>query len=230
MSAERSFDRDWSTPSVAAAARFAISKMSGNDGSHDHHHALRVHALALRIAEELTCSSQGLQIDREVIEIGALLHDIYDPKLWKPDPHNLNVKTSAQMLAEDLATNLGVQNALVVDRVVKIAEGISYSKQQSNRLSRREHFVEMDVVQDADRLEAIGAIGLARCFAFGGLLQRPLEDSRRHYDEKLCKLKDTMRTVPGARMAVEKANFMRQFIEQYDDEMLHANVPPPVRD
>jgi uncharacterized protein len=230
MSAERLFNRDWSTPSVAAAARLAFSKMSGNDGSHDHHHAFRVHALALRIADELTGSSQGPQINLEVIEIGALLHDIYDPKLWKPNPRNLNFKTSAQMLAEDLATNLGVHDALVLDRVVEIAEGVSYSKQQTNPLSRREHFVEMDVVQDADRLEAIGAIGLARCFAFGGLLKRPLEDSRRHYDEKLRKLKYTMRTVPGARMAVEKANFMRQFIEQYDNEMLYANIAPSVKD
>jgi uncharacterized protein len=219
MSTEKTAEPDWSSPTVEAAARLVVNKMSTNTGSHDHTHVFRVHALALQIADEVTASQPDQLVDREVVELGALLHDIYDHKLWKPDSNEAVPRTAAQRITDDLIEELGVQNLAIVERVTQIADGISYSKQLKHSGLNSKTFVEMDIVQDADRLDAIGAVGIARCFHFGGSLERPLTDARQHFDEKLFRLPDLMRTKPGARMAAEKLKFMKQFVKHYDDEL-----------
>jgi uncharacterized protein len=220
MSIEKMAECNWSSPIVEAAARLVVAKMSTYTGSHDHTHVFRVHALALRIADEVSASQPDQIVNRDLVELGALMHDVYDHKLWKPDLTDAVPRTAAQRIADDLVEQIGVQDPAVVERVVQIAHGISYSKQQKHSgLNNSQRFLEMDIVQDADRLDALGAVGIARCFHFSGSLERHMTDARLHCDEKLFKLPDLMRTKPGARMAAEKLNFMKRFIKQYDEEL-----------
>lgn len=129
--------------------------------------------------------------------------------------------TPAELLEMHLTTTINVQCATTRSRVIHIAENISYSKQLHTTPSR---FLEMDIVQDADRLEALGAVGVARAFACGGAAGRSLADTRAHYEEKLVRLVPLMRTAPGAAVAHARAERMRHFMEAYDDELRWADA------
>ena len=127
-------------------------EMMGREGSHDFHHVERVVALALKLAEE-----EGA--DPFIVHLSALVHDLYD---WKEHPDDYLEK-----LAEFLE-GAGVSGALQ-ERVLRIVEEVSYRGG-----SRRPASAEGRVVQDADRLDALGAIGVARAFSYGGSMGRPL--------------------------------------------------------
>ncbi|KAI3468673.1 hypothetical protein Pfo_025336 [Paulownia fortunei] len=188
---------------IVKAEKLVDSAMKGNDASHDAAHAFRVRDLALSLARE-----EGLSTSPDsilIVELAALLHDIGDYKYMR-DP--LEGK-----IVEDFLVKEGVDESIKT-RILSIIKGMGF-KEEVGGLTGNTHYPEFGVVQDADRLDAIGAIGIARCFTFGGSRNRVLHDPNikprsdlskekymnkdeqttiNHFHEKLLKLKDLMKT------------------------------------
>ncbi|KAG4966902.1 hypothetical protein AAZX31_12G024900 [Glycine max] len=201
--------------------------MKGNDASHDAAHVWRVRDLALSLAKEEGLSSNPHSM--EIVELAALLHDIADYKYLR-DP-------SEEKIVENFLDEEGVQEDNKF-KILKIIKGMGFKEEVSGS-GNSEGFPEFGVVQDADRLDAIGAIGIARCFTFGGSRKRLLHDpailprsdlSRQqymnkeeqttinHFHEKLLKLKDMMKTKAGKRRAERRHKFMEEFVKEFYDE------------
>ncbi|KAG8375038.1 hypothetical protein BUALT_Bualt10G0058100 [Buddleja alternifolia] len=201
--------------------------MKGNDASHDSAHAFRVRDLALSLAREegLSASPHSMLI----VELAALLHDIGDYKYMRD--------SSEGMIVEDFLVKEGV-DASVKTRILSIIKGMGF-KEEIGGLGGINHYPEFGVVQDADRLDAIGAIGIARCFTFGGSRNRVLHDPNikprselskekymnkdeqttvNHFHEKLLKLKELMKTKAGQRRAERRHKFMEEFLEEFYEE------------
>ena len=191
---------------IEKAKTFAKEIFASDSSGHDYHHTLRVHALARTIALE-----EGA--DAALVELAALLHDVDDHKL---SPDTAEGKTRAVeflkgqgLRLEDIAT------------VVHIIDQISFSR---NTLPP--DTLEGQCVQDADRLDALGAIGIARTFAFGGSHGRPIHDpagedqttSIQHFYDKLLLLKDKMNTQAGRRMAQHRHDFLESFLQEFLEE------------
>ena len=177
-----------------------ITNLFMNDyGGHDVDHSLRVYHNALLIADtEPTCN-------RFVVSLAALLHDADDHKLFQ----TINNENARSFLNKfDLEKEL-------VDFICEIINGISFSKNRGVRPSS----LEGKIVQDADRLDAIGAIGIARTFAFGGERKRPLSDSVQHFYDKLLLLKDEMNTEEGKRIAEYRHLLMTHFLRELEKDM-----------
>jgi uncharacterized protein len=206
---------------VAACEAYVVERMSANEGSHDFRHAFRVRNLAVRLARQETRRN----VDMLVVELAALVHDVYDGKVWAPALDKL--QDPSALLADDLRSVVGLTDPALIALVVTIAQGISYSKQQKQPIPKSQRCVEMDIVQDADRLESLGAIGLARCFAFGGSIAESLENTRQHFDDKLLCLLPLFCTEQGARIARERHSFLLDFVARFDDEVRFATLPPP---
>lgn len=166
---------------LQATATFVHDRMSTNEGSHDLRHVYRVQHLAQRFAAELQLS--GVDVDVFIVRMAALLHDVFDSKLYTPSEEN-DHKTGEELLTRFLAVDRGLQ-AGNVQHIVRIAEGISYSKQLKCPMDESLRSIEMNIVEDADRIESIGAIGVARCIAYSGSLMNSLEESRLHFDDKV---------------------------------------------
>lgn len=191
------------------------------EGGHDWFHIERVYKNALLI-------SKTEQVDGFVVTLGALLHDIADSKFHDGD-ETVGPKVAAAFLSE-----LHV-DAPTIKHVIDIIENISFKGGNENQ-----HFTspELNVVQDADRLDAIGAIGIARCFNYGGFKNRALYDPEikpdlnmskeaykkstaptiNHFYEKLLLLKDRMNTETGKLIAEKRHAFMLQFLDQFYSE------------
>jgi len=188
------------------------------EGGHDWWHVYRVWKLARQIARRE-------EVDLFVVEMGALLHDIADSKFHNGD------ETIGPRKAREFLVSLGVEKA-VISHVEKIIAHISF-KGAAHRQEFRS--AELDVVQDADRLDAIGAIGIARTFNYGGHKGRSIYDpgippvqemtketykkntspTINHFYEKLLLLKDRMNTRTGKEMAMERHRFMEQYLERF---------------
>ena len=167
-------------------------------GSHDAEHTLRVYHNAMRLADsEPEC-------DKELVALAALLHDVDDYKLFTTE-NNAN--------ARGFLKSMKVPEERI-DRICGIIENVSFSKSRDKKLKD----IESMIVQDADRLDAMGAVGVARTFAFGGEHGRSLEDSIRHFHEKLLLLKDLMNTTMDKSLAEEIHQFLVQFLESYNRE------------
>lgn len=177
-----------------------IEDLFKNDfGGHDVEHSKRVYQNALLIAKsEPEC-------DMFVVSLAALLHDVDDHKLFHTE-NNANARAFLERFLID-------QNQ--IDRICELINGISFSK---NRGVRPET-LEGKIVQDADRLDAIGAIGIARTFAFGGERKRPLSATVQHFYDKLLLLKDEMNTTEGKRLAVHRHQLMVDFLHELNNEM-----------
>lgn len=182
---------------ISAAIEYIGRLFEGNSGGHDYEHSMRVFRVAMRIAEEEKC-------DREVVALAALLHDADDHKLF-----NTKDNANARAFMESQGVPDGIQ-----DRVCEAIDSVSFSK---NGLSKP-GTIEGMIVQDADRLDAIGAVGIARTFAFGGEHGRSLDSSIDHFHEKLLRLKDGMNTETARKMAEERHAFMVAFLDQYKKE------------
>ena len=168
-------------------------------GGHDVEHSKRVYQNALLIAKsEPEC-------DTFVVSLAALLHDADDHKLFHTE-NNSNARAFLERFLID-------QNQ--IDRICELINGISFSK---NRGVRPET-LEGKIVQDADRLDAIGAIGIARTFAFGGERKRPLSATVQHFYDKLLLLKDEMNTTEGKRLADHRHQLMVDFLHELNNEM-----------
>lgn len=200
---------------------FVQSELKLAEGGHDWFHIERVWKTAKTIA-------QYEKVNLLVVELGALLHDIADSKF-----HNGNEKIGPQK-AGDFLASLEVESS-IIEYVVQIIKNISFKG--GNHLQNF-HSKELDVVQDADRLDALGAIGIARTFNYGGhkgfALYNPnippkLDMSKEeyknstaptinHFYEKLLLLKDRMNTKTGQKMALERQQFMEVYLEQFYKE------------
>ena len=172
----------------------------GNAGGHDAAHTLRVYRNAMLIAE----SEPGC--DREIVALCALLHDADDHKMFSTE-NNENARSFLQA------------NDVLPERIERICEAVNSVSFSRNR-GKTPQTIEGKIVQDADRLDAIGAIGIARTFAYGGEKGRALEDSVQHFYDKLLLLKDLMNTSAGRKLAEERHRFLEMFLEELDEEII----------
>jgi uncharacterized protein len=201
--------------------KFVKKTLENAEAGHDYWHIKRV----LKNAEKIAQTEGG---DLFVIQLGSLLHDIADSKFHDGD-ENIGPK-----IAQDFLINQKVEPS-IIDHVVKIIKHISF-KNSFDKIHFRSK--ELDIIQDADRLDAMGAIGIARAFIYGGhknnLIYHPeikpktqqnKEDYKKgnsttinHFYEKLLKLKDMMNTKTGYEMALDRHQFMEQFLKQFYKE------------
>ena len=141
--------------------------------------------------------------DLKTVQLGALLHDVADHKFGHTD----------QDLRDRLIQCCKAIGWDDVDTIYKIVTNVSFSK------GGKPVSIEGKIVQDADRIDAIGAIGIARCFAYGGGAKRSIAEGIQHFDDKLFKLKDLLNTQPAKLLAEERHKYMKQFIEKINNEM-----------
>lgn len=182
-----------------AAVEYIRTLFSGNCGGHDVEHTLRVYRNALLIAE------QEQECDLDIVALAALLHDVDDHKLFQTD-NNANARA--------FLTGQGVEE----DRIEAICQAINAVSFSKNR-GRVPDTIEGRIVQDADRLDAIGAVGIARTFAYGGEHGRSLASSIQHFYDKLLLLKDELNTVSARRIAEDRHAFMVAFLDRLKREI-----------
>ncbi|WP_346881978.1 HD domain-containing protein [uncultured Algibacter sp.] len=204
---------------------FVKKTLANVEGGHDWFHTERVYKNALLIAKKES-------VDLFIVSLGALLHDIADSKFHNGDD------TIGPKIAKTFLSGIGVDSS-VINHVVNIIENISFNSSLSvNNKTETFKSTELDVIQDADRLDAIGAIGIARCFNYGGFKNRLLYNPEikpnltmskaeykastaptiNHFYEKLLLLKDKMNTQTGQQIALERHNYMLGFLEQFYNE------------
>jgi len=197
---------------------FVQQQLAGAEGGHDWFHILRVYNNALLIARGEDCNVT-------VVELGALLHDVADSKFYDGD------ETVGPRLAWKFLEGQQVPEEIII-QVVNIIENISF---KGGNFEKKYHSTELDIVQDADRLDALGAIGIARTFNYGGFKNRPMYDpaiapnlnmtkeeykastapTLNHFYEKLLLLKNTMNTATGKQIAQGRHAYMEGFLSQF---------------
>ena len=203
---------------IEKTSDFVKNTLSDAEGGHDWFHTLRVYKNALHIAK-------GEDADVVSVALGALLHDIADSKFNKGD------ETVGPRMAREFLKEQNVSFARI-EAVVKIVENVSY--RGGNKKSDY-NSIELQIVQDADRLDAIGAIGIARTFNYGGFKNRKLYDPNiepkldmtaeeykksdaptiNHFYEKLLLLKDKMHTKTALEIAEKRHLYMQEFLDQF---------------
>lgn len=188
---------------INKAIGFAERIFAGDGSGHDFDHTMRVYRMAVRIAEE-----ENAQTD--IVALAALLHDVDDRKL---SPQTcVNKDRAVAFLREN-----GMDESTIT-QIVQIISEISFSEGNGAPSS-----LEGMCVQDADRLDAIGAIGIGRAFAFGGSRSRLMYDPSgadktstiQHFYDKLLLLKDRMNTSAGKNMAQQRDAFLQAFLEEF---------------
>lgn len=197
---------------------FVKEKLENAEGGHDWFHIERVYRNALHIADGEVCNL-------DVVKLGALLHDIADSKFHKGD-ETIGPKTAREFLASNNVDKATIQH------VIDIIKNVSF---KGGNIEKTFSSIELNIVQDADRLDAIGAIGIARAFNYGGFKNRPLYNPNiapklhmskeeyknsqaptiNHFYEKLLLLKDKMNTETGRKIAQERHHFMEKFLSQF---------------
>ena len=200
---------------------FVKKELENAEAGHDWFHVERVYKNASQIL-------QDEKADEQVVILGALLHDIADSKFHNGDEDIGPEK--ARVFMDSIHINEEVKQ-----HVVQIIRNISF---KGGNFKREFSSKELDIVQDADRLDALGAIGIARAFHFGGYHNRVIFDPNiapkmnmskeeykkhigttiNHFDEKLLQLKDKMNTEKGKKIAAQRHDFMQQFLVQFYDE------------
>mgnify|MGYP003700849129 CR=1 FL=1 len=196
-------------------------QLEGAEGGHDWFHTQRVFKNTLLIARDE-------EVDVLVVSLGALLHDVADAKFHGGD-ESIGPKKAGEFLR-----SLKVPKKTIA-HVVKIVKYSSFKNSLDKKGKGRFTSRELQVVQDADRLDAMGAIGIARAFNYGGYKNRPLYNpdvppkpnmskaaykksdgpTINHFYEKLLLLKEGMQTATGRKLAEERHQFMLQFLEQF---------------
>ena len=197
---------------------FVKAQLKDAEGGHDWFHMERVYKNALLIAE-------GEECDLTVVQLGALLHDIADSKFYDGD------EKVGPKVAREFLESQSVSEAIIL-HVIAIIENISF---KGGNFEKTFHSKELEIVQDADRLDALGAIGIARTFNYGGFKNRTLYDPEilpnlnmskeeykkseaptlNHFYEKLLLLAAKMNTETGKKIAQERHRFMEVFLEQF---------------
>jgi uncharacterized protein len=196
-------------------------QLQNAEGGHDWFHIERVYKNTLAIAKEEEC-------DLFVCQLGALLHDIADSKFHNGDekigPQTARIFLESEQVSKE-----------IIEHVIRIIENISF---KGGNFQKEFNSIELQVVQDADRLDAIGAIGIARAFNYGGFKNRTIYNPAikpnltmskeeyknadaptiNHFYEKLLSLKDKMNTESGKKIAEKRHEFMEMFLEQFYGE------------
>ena len=204
---------------------FVKKELANAEGGHDWFHIERVWRTAKTIAKNES-------VDLFIVELGALLHDIADAKFYDGD------ETIGSKKARKFLKSIGVDEP-TVKHIENIINHISYKNTLVTDIAAEPHSSkELEIVQDADRLDAIGAIGIARAFNYGGYKNRELYNPStkpkigqskevykksnaptiNHFYEKLLLLKDKMNTESGKQMAQERHDFMINFLDQFYGE------------
>lgn len=203
---------------IEKTIQFVKETLENAEGGHDWFHIERVYKNSCLIAESEDC-------DLLVVKLGALLHDIADSKFHKGDEAIGPALAKGFLEKEDVSKE-------VVQHVIKIIENISF---KGGNEPKKFKSIELDIVQDADRIDAMGAIGIARTFNYGGFKNRKLYDPAikpnlnvskeayknstaptiNHFYEKLLLLKDLMNTVTGGKIALERHLFMESYLKQF---------------
>ena len=205
---------------IEKTKEFVKNKLYGEGSGHDWYHIERVYNLAKYIAEKENA-------DSFIVEMTSLLHDIDDWKFSKSNDSNTTV-------TEKFLKSIEVDDESF-KTIIKIIQTMSY---KGGVVDSTQHTIEGKIVQDADRLDAIGAIGIARTFAYGGHKNRPIYDPSikpmdfksldevknaenhtiNHFYEKLLKLKDLMNTDTAKEIAKKRHKFMEDFLQEFYSE------------
>lgn len=200
---------------------FVKQELHNAEGGHDWFHVQRVYKNALLISE-------NENVNKTIVALGALLHDIADSKFHNGDESIGPKKAAAFLQTQELSQD-------TITQVVKIIEHVSF---KGGNTLKTFHSKELEVIQDADRLDAIGAIGIARTFNYGGFKNRAIYDPSvkpklemtpkeykasdaptiNHFYEKLLLLKDKMNTTSGKEIAENRHQFMVNYLSQFYDE------------
>lgn len=203
---------------IETTIQFVKATLAQAEGGHDWFHIERVYKNAVLIAASENC-------DLVIVQLGALLHDIADSKFHDGD-ETIGPRTARTFLESEKVS------PATIDHVIAIIENISF---KGGRVERQFSSIELDIVQDADRLDAIGAIGIARTFNYGGFKNRALYNPEiapnltmtkdeyknneaptiNHFYEKLLLLKDKMNTTTGKQIAQDRHRYMEDFLEQF---------------
>ncbi|KAK8089242.1 hypothetical protein PG997_004203 [Apiospora hydei] len=203
---------------VASVTAFVKDYMSNYDGSHDFNHIQRVLGLSRYI---YTHATNKETLDLHAIVLSALLHDVGDKKYLQPGQ-------DASTMVHKLLLSLGADEQLA-QKVQTICLGVSYSSEIKGP-ARVQHLIrshpELAVVQDADRIDAIGAVGIGRCFTFGGTKpDRSMDDSIQHFEDKLVRIQCMMKTDTGRELAKQRTERLLQFREWWNEEAAFAAAP-----
>ena len=210
-----------STSQIESCIAFVKKTLADAEGGHDWFHIERVWKNAKLIAS-------GEECDLEVVELAALLHDIADSKFHGGD------EEIGPRKAREYLNAVGIDSKKA-NHIVAIIENVSF---KGGHNARNHSSIELDIVQDADRLDAIGAIGIARTFNYGGFKNRAIYDPSiapnlnmtkeeykkstaptiNHFYEKLLLLKDLMNTESGKRIAEQRHQYMEGFLNQFYNE------------
>ncbi|REE08363.1 uncharacterized protein DFQ09_10742 [Winogradskyella pacifica] len=207
------------TQLIEATIDFVKTELKNAEGGHDWFHIERVYKNSLLIAKQEN-------VDITVVSLAALLHDIADPKFHNGDEALGSRIASTFLLKHNVDSE-------IIEHVTQIIDNMSFKN--SFDLNTSFTSKEMEVVQDADRIDAIGAIGIARCFNYGGFKDRALYNpdikpnlnmtkadyknseapTINHFYEKLLLLKDQLNTKTGQRIALERHKYMEGFLKQF---------------
>lgn len=182
---------------IEKAKAYVQGLFAEDSGGHDTTHTLRVYENAMKIASSEDC-------DKEIVALAALLHDADDHKLF--DTEDLSN-------ARAFLRSAGISG----DKEEKICRVISEVSFSANR-DKAPSSIEAMIVRDADRLDAMGAIGVARTFAYGGQHGRNMSESVYHFHEKLLLLKDMMCTGTGRELAEKRHVFLEEFLKELEEE------------
>ena len=197
---------------------FVKQQLENAEGGHDWFHIERVYKNVLLIAREEDC-------DLLIVKLGALLHDVADSKFNGGD------ESIGPKIAREFLESQGL-NEVSIHHVIAIIENISF---KGGNFEKKFNSKELEVVQDADRLDALGAIGIARTFNYGGFKNRALYNPNiepnlnmnkeeyknseaptlNHFYEKLLLLKDKMNTPTGKKIAEGRHQYMELFLSQF---------------
>lgn len=200
---------------------FVKQKLEKTESGHDWFHVERVYKNALLIAKEENCNVI-------VVKLGALLHDIADSKFHDGD------ETIGPKIAQDFLISKNIEES-IIEQVTDIIKNISF---KGGNFENNTKTIELEIVQDADRLDAIGAIGIARAFNYGGFKNRTIYNPEiapnmhmdkeqykksdaptiNHFYEKLLLLKDKMNTATAKKIAQRRHDFMERFLAQFYSE------------
>jgi len=206
---------------ITNTTAFVRQELNGAEAGHDWFHVQRVYKNALLI-------SKNENVNKTILVLGALLHDIADSKFHDGDESIGPIKANAFLQTQGLSQE-------TITHVIKIIENVSF---KGGNTIKTFHSKELKVIQDADRLDAIGAIGIARTFNYGGFKNRAIYNPSikpnlnmsaaqykasdaptiNHFYEKLLLLKDKMNTPSGKKIAQERHEFMEKFLEQFYQE------------
>ncbi len=170
-----------------------------DSGGHDAEHTLRVYRTAMLIA------AREPSADKETVALAALLHDADDPKLFQTtDNENARFFLKNHHVSPDK-----------IERICEAVNSVSFSRNKG----KAPLTIEGKIVRDADRLDALGAIGIARTFAYGGKHGRPMCESVKHFHDKLLVLKENMQTETGKQLALARHAFLEEFLEELEAEL-----------